>query len=69
MPMAGQDAVFDRASMERKSKMGAAVVEGKHPPIIIDDEQRTASAAKDQHTCGLKLFQRRHANEASGMGG
>src|SRR6185369_16611916 len=30
MPMAGQDAVFDRASMERKSKMGTPVVEGKH---------------------------------------
>ena len=38
MPMAGQDAVFDRASMERKSKMGTAVIEGKHLPIIIDDE-------------------------------
>ena len=69
MPMAGQDAVFDRAAMERKSKMRAAVVKGKHPSIIIDDEQRTASAANDQHTCGLKLLQRRHANEASGRGG
>jgi hypothetical protein len=69
VPMAGQDSVFDRAAVERKSKMGAAVVEGKHPPIIIDDEQRTASAANDQHACGLKLLQRRHANEASGMGG
>jgi hypothetical protein len=38
MPMAGQDAVFDRASMERKSKMGTPVVEGKHLPIIIDHE-------------------------------
>jgi hypothetical protein len=33
--------------LERKSKMGAAVIEGKHLPIIIDDEQRTASAAND----------------------
>src|SRR6266498_2974266 len=63
VPMAGQDAVFDRAAMERKSKMRAAVVEGKHPSIIIDDEQRTTSAANDQHTRGLKLLQRRHANE------
>jgi hypothetical protein len=51
--------------MERKSKMGAAVVEGKHPPIIIDDEQRTASTANDDHTRGLQLLQRRHANEIS----
>ena len=49
--------------MERKSKMGAAVIEGKHLPIIIDDEQWTASAANDDHARGLQLLQRRHANE------
>ena len=56
MPMAGQDAVFDRASMERKSKMGAAVIEGKHLPIIMNDEQRTASTANDNHARGLQLL-------------
>ncbi len=55
--------------MERKSKMGAAVVEGKHLPILIDDEQRTASTANNDHARGLQLLQRRHANEVSGVGG
>jgi hypothetical protein len=36
--MAGQDAVFDRASMERKSKMRTAVIQGKNLPMVIDDE-------------------------------
>jgi hypothetical protein len=69
VPVAGQDAVFDRASMERKSKMGATVIEGKHLFIVIDDEQWTASAANDDHTRGLELLQRRHTNETSGAGG
>jgi hypothetical protein len=69
MPMAGQDAVFDRASMERKSEMGAAIIEGKHLSIIIDDEQRIAGSANDEQARGLQLLQRRHANEISGARG
>ena len=66
--MTGQDAIIDRASMKRKSKMRAAVIEGKHLPIIMNDEQRTASTANNDHTGGLQLLQRRHANEFSGAG-
>ena len=67
--MAGQDAIFDLAAMERKSKMRAATIEGKHLPIIMNDEQRTASTANNDHTRGLQLLQRRHANEITGAGG
>ena len=35
--------------MERKSKMRAAIIEGKQLPIIMNDEQRTASTANDGH--------------------
>src|SRR5262249_59202337 len=52
-----------------KAKMGAAVIEGEHPPIMIDDEQRTASSANNEHTRGLQLLQRRHSNEISGASG
>src|SRR6476646_11935317 len=69
VPMAGQDAVFDRAAMERESKMRAAIIEGKHLSIIINDEYRTAGAANDDHTRSLQLLQRRYANEISGAGG
>src|SRR6476620_9885372 len=69
MPVAGQDAVFDRASMERKSKMRTTGIASKHLPIIIDDEQRTASPASDNHARGLQLLQCRHANEVRGVGG
>ena len=54
--------------MERKSKMGAAIIEGKHLSIVIDDEQRIAGTANDEHTRGLQLLQGRHANEISGAG-
>src|SRR5262249_50089222 len=43
-------------------------IEGKHLPMVIDDKYRTASAANDDHTRGLQLLQRRHANEISGGG-
>jgi hypothetical protein len=67
--MASQDTVFDRASMERKSKVRAAVIEGKHFPISTHDEQGTASATNDDHPRGLQLLQHRHANEVSGVRG
>jgi hypothetical protein len=38
VPMAGEDAVFDRASMERKSKVGTAVIESKYLAVSIGDE-------------------------------
>ncbi len=53
VPMAGQDAVFDRAAMEWESKMRAAIIEGKHLPIVMNDEQRTASTANNDHSRGL----------------
>jgi hypothetical protein len=69
VPMAGQDAIINRAPMEWKSKMWAAVIEGKHLPIIIDNEQRTASSANDDHARGLQFLQRRDSKEISREGG
>ena len=40
MPMAGQDAVLDRAAVEREAHMRAAVVEGADPPLVADHEDR-----------------------------
>ena len=54
--------------MKRKSKMGTAVIEGKHLSIVVDNEQWTESAADDDQTRGLQLLQRRHANEISRAG-
>jgi hypothetical protein len=34
--------------------MGATVIEGKHRPMVIDDEQRTASTANNDHTRDLE---------------
>jgi hypothetical protein len=65
--MAGQDAVFDRPTMQRKSKVRTAVVECKYLTAILYDEQWTASTANDNHARSLQLLQRRHANEVIGV--
>src|ERR1700745_3568124 len=54
--------------MQWKSKVRAAVVERKHPTVIMYDEQWAASTANDDHARGLQLFQRRHANEIIAAG-
>ena len=67
VPMTGQDSVFDRATMQRKAKVRTAIVERKHFTAIIYDEQWAVLAANDNHTRGLQLLQRRHANENIGV--
>jgi hypothetical protein len=49
--------------------MRAAVIEGKHLPVVIDNEKGTASAANDSLTRGPQLLQGRRANEVRRMGG
>jgi hypothetical protein len=53
--------------MERKSKMGATVIERKDLTALVYDEQWTASATNDDHARGLQLHQRSHANEFIGV--
>jgi hypothetical protein len=65
--MAGQDAIFDRPTMQRKAQMRATVVKRKDFTAIMYDEQWTASATNDNHTRGLQLLQRRHPNEVIGV--
>jgi hypothetical protein len=67
VPMAGQDAVFDRPTMQWKSQVRTAVVERKYLTAIMHDEQWTASAANDDHACSLQLLQRGHTNEVIGV--
>ena len=48
VPMAGQDAILDTAALERKAHMGAAIVEGKDAPLIVDHEDRPMHAVHDE---------------------
>jgi hypothetical protein len=49
MPMAGQDAVLDAAAMEWETQMRAAIVEGEHTPVLVDEKNRAMAAAPHMH--------------------
>ena len=55
MPMTGQDAVLDAATVERKAHMRAAVVEGEDVPAIVDDQDRRVAAVHHEPPLGLQL--------------
>src|SRR6267142_5492980 len=58
MPVAGQDAVFDRAAVKRETKMRATVIEREDAILIVHDEQWAGPATEDGHAPGLQLIQR-----------
>ena len=63
MPMAGQDAVFDRPTVEREAHMRAAVVERAETPLLADHEHRPVASPQHHPALGLQLGKRANANE------
>ncbi len=57
VPMAGQDAIGDRAAVQREAEMRAAIVERKDAAAIVDDEQRALAGLDDARAFGLELGQ------------
>jgi hypothetical protein len=57
--MAGQDAILDTAALEREAHMGAAIVEGKDAPLIVDHEDRPMRAVHDEPPFCLQLVEGR----------
>ena len=66
MPVARQDAVLDRAAVQRKTEMRAPVVECEEFAPIMCDEQRTTAAVNDGHSPRLQLIQRADADPLIG---
>src|SRR5262249_30795795 len=63
MPMAGENAIFDAAAVERKAHMRAAVVERNHVIAVGDNG---AAGRSDHHTAAVAQFvERADANEAT----
>ena len=63
VPMTGEDAVGDRAAVQRKAQMRAAIVHGEHAALVVDDEDRAASAANHHPPLRLQLLDRPGADE------
>src|SRR5271155_2962133 len=55
MPVASQNAVFNRAAVQWEAEMGTAIVEREDMAAIVHYEQRTRAAGGDHHPLGLQL--------------
>ena len=63
MPMAGQDAVLDRAAVEREAHVRAPVVESADTTILADHEHRPVGFPQHYAALGLQFRERADANE------
>src|SRR5439155_26838028 len=68
MPVAGQDAVLDRAAVKRKTEVRATVIERVDATLIVHDEQWAGAATEDGHAFGLQLLQSPDADPVFGRG-
>jgi hypothetical protein len=53
MPMAGQDSIFDGATIERKPHVGAPIVERKYVFVLVHEKDWAMAAAHDEPTLSL----------------
>jgi hypothetical protein len=63
VPMAGEDAVGNRAPVQREPEMRAAIVHGEHAALVVDDENRAAPAGHHPPPLRLQLRDRPGADE------
>ncbi len=64
MPVAGEDAVGDRAAMQREAQVRAAIVESEHAVAVPDHQDRAAFALDHDHSLRPQLVEARDAHEA-----
>jgi len=56
MPVTGQDAVLDAASLEWEAHVRAPIVNGEDAPSVVDDKDWTVTAAKNEAALRLQLL-------------
>jgi hypothetical protein len=66
VPVAGQDPVRDRAAVQRKAHVRAAVVDGEDLVALGEEADDVAADVDDDPTGGAQLAQRSGAHEAGG---
>ena len=57
MPMAGQNPIFNRAPVKRKTEMWATIIKSKELAPIMHDQQRTCTAANHGQRPRLQFLQ------------
>jgi len=68
VPVAGQNAVLDAATVERKTHMRTAVVQGKDSTLVFDNQNGSMRAAKNEPPFALELLDRACAFEFGAHG-
>ena len=63
MPMTCQNAVFNAAALERKTHVGAPIVQGENAPSIVDDEDWTMVTVHDQAPLRFELLKATREHE------
>ena len=63
VPMTGQDAVLDAASLERKTHVRATIVEGEDTPAVVDNKDRTMAAVQNEPALCLQFLQATREHE------
>ena len=66
--VAGQNAVLDAATVERKTHMRTAVVQGKDSTLVFDNQNGSMRAAKNEPPFALELLDRACAFEFGAHG-
>src|SRR6266446_489268 len=66
MPVAGQDAVLDAATIQWETHMRAAIVEREHVPALVHEENRAMAAVHNKPPLGFQLFEAARAHEIRG---
>jgi hypothetical protein len=63
MPVAGEDSVVDAAPIERETHVRAAIVERKHLPTLLHEEDRAVAAVHKEPPPGFQLLKAARAHE------
>src|SRR5260370_22470508 len=63
VPVAGQDAVFNTAPIERETHMRAAIVESEDMPALVHEKDRAMAAVHNESPFGFYLFEGARTNE------
>src|SRR5260370_38918963 len=66
VPVAGQDAVFDAATIQWETHVRAAIVEREHVPALVHEENRAMAAVHNKPPFGFQLLKAAGAHETRG---
>jgi hypothetical protein len=68
MPVAGQDAVIDAATLQRETHMRTAVVEREDVPILVHKQDRAVTTVHNKPAFGFQFLKTARVHKIRGRG-